>query len=173
MILRFNTYRQGRRRLQWSHRQIPWDKGSKTVCWKCSTLKAIVAILKFNLWQTGSQCRSARTASVFWTSCRRAKEKSCKKVFDLDFQGHVIKIDFFHYRCCIPWPRKHTHEKYFQKIRTGRQKSRRVVPTPLGRFWLTKYLGWLRNNNYNELLYVKRALILEAPRWINWSKDVF
>ena len=24
-------------------------------------------------------------------------ERSCKKVFDLDFQGHTIKIEFFHY----------------------------------------------------------------------------
>ena len=54
----------------------------------------------------------------------RRWERSCKKVFDLDFQGHAIKIEFFHYHRWIPWPRKHTHEKYFQKIRTGRQKYR-------------------------------------------------
>ena len=56
--------------------------------------------------------------------------KVMKKVFDLDFQGYAIKIEFFHYHRWIPWPRKHTHEKYFQKIRTGRQKSRGVEPTP-------------------------------------------
>ena len=38
--------------------------------------------------------------------------------------------------------RKHTHEKYLKKIRTGRQKSRgRLHPPPLGVF------GW-RNNLY-------------------------
>ena len=29
-------------------------------CWWCSTLKAVVAILKLILWRTGSQCRPAR-----------------------------------------------------------------------------------------------------------------
>ena len=67
-------------------------------------------------------------------------------MFDLDFQGHAIKIEFFHYHRWIPWPRKHTHEKYFQKIRTGRQKSRGVVPTPLGRPKVDFYLGHLRVN---------------------------
>ena len=47
-----------------------------------------------------------------------------KKVFDLDFQDHAIKIEFFHYHRWIPWPRKLSREKYYQKIRTGRQKSR-------------------------------------------------
>ena len=56
--------------------------------------------------------------------------KGHAKRFDLDFQGHAIKIEFFHYHRWIPWPRKHTHEKYFWKIRTGRPKSRGVVPTP-------------------------------------------
>ena len=30
-------------------------------CWNCRTLKVIVAILKFILWRTGSQCKSERT----------------------------------------------------------------------------------------------------------------
>ena len=68
-------------------------------------------------------------------------ERSCKTVFGLDFQGHAIKIEFFHYHRWIPWPRKHTHEKYFQKIRTGRQKSRGVVSTPLGVFGWRNTLG--------------------------------
>ena len=64
-------------------------------------------------------------------------------MFDLDdFQGHAIKIEFFHYHRWIPWPRKHTHEKYFQKIRTGRQKSRGVASTPpLGVFGWRNTLG--------------------------------
>ena len=51
-------------------------------------------------------------------------------MFDRDFQGHAIKIEFFHYHGWIPWPRKHTSEKYFQKIRTGRQMSRGWYPPP-------------------------------------------
>ena len=60
-------------------------------CWWCSTLKAVVAILKLIRWRTGSQCRPARTgvmwqyrdfcattrARVFWTNWRRAR-------FDVD-----------------------------------------------------------------------------------------
>ena len=56
-------------------------------CWWCSTLKAVVAILKLIRWHTGSQCRPARTgvmwqyrdfcattrARVFWTNWRRAR----------------------------------------------------------------------------------------------------
>ena len=34
-------------------------------CWWCSTLKAVVAILKLIRWRTGSQCRPARTG-VMW-----------------------------------------------------------------------------------------------------------
>ena len=63
-------------------------------------------------------------------------------MFDLDFQGHAIKIEFFHYHRWIPWPRKHTHEKYFQKIRTGRQKSRGgCINPPLGVFGWRNTLG--------------------------------
>ena len=36
-------------------------------CWWCSTLKAVVAILKLIRWRTGSQCRPARTG-VMWQS---------------------------------------------------------------------------------------------------------
>ena len=35
------------------------------VCWNWRTLKVIVAILKFILWRTGSQCNSERTG-VMW-----------------------------------------------------------------------------------------------------------
>ena len=34
-------------------------------CWNCRTLKVIVAILKFILWQTGNQCKSEKT-DVMW-----------------------------------------------------------------------------------------------------------
>ena len=56
--------------------------------------------------------------------------KVMQKVFDLDFQDYSIKIEFFHYHHWIPWLQKHTHEKYFQKILMGRQKSGGVVSTP-------------------------------------------
>ena len=36
-------------------------------CWWCSTLKAVVAILKLIRWRTGSQCRPTRLA---WCSSR-------------------------------------------------------------------------------------------------------
>ena len=84
----------------------------------------------------------------------RRWERSCKKVFDLDFQGHAIKIEFFHYHRWIPWPRKHTHEKYFQKIRTGRQKSRGVVSTPpLGVFGWRNTLGICGLNDLSGFIY--------------------
>ena len=89
--------------------------------------------------------------STLYHVYNRRWERSCKKVFDLDFQGHAKKIEFFHYHRWISWPRKHTHEKYFQKIRTGRQKSRGgCINPPLGRFRLAKYLGHLRVNNINQ-----------------------
>ena len=56
--------------------------------------------------------------------------KVMQKVFDLDFQGHAMEIEFFHYHRWIPWLRKHTHEKYFWKIRTGRLKSRGLIQPP-------------------------------------------
>ena len=58
------------------------------------------------------------------------KLRSCKKVFDLDFQGHAMRIEFFHFHRWIPWPRKHTHEKYFQKNSDGKVKSRGWYPPP-------------------------------------------
>ena len=78
-------------------------------------------------------------------------------MFDLDFQSHAMKIEFFHYHRWIPWPRKHTHEKYSQKIRTGRQKSRGVASTPpLGVFGWRNTLGicglTLRYRNINNNL---------------------
>ena len=84
--------------------------------------------------------------STFYHVYNRRYERSCKKVFDLDFQDHAIKIEFFHYHRWIPWPRKHTHKEYFWKIRTGRPKSRGVVlpPPPLGRPKVDFYLGHLR-----------------------------
>ena len=40
-------------------------------------------------------------------------------MFDIDFRGHAIKVEFVHYHCWIPWSWKHTYEKYFQKFGRG------------------------------------------------------
>ena len=87
-------------------------------------------------------------------------------MFDLDFQSHAIKIEFFHYHRWIPWPRKHTHEKYFKKIRTGRQKSRGgVASTPPGRFRLAKYLGHLRVKRNNTRYGFDCVCLFREPRF--------
>ena len=52
------------------------------------------------------------------------------------FSRSYNKDRIFYYHRWIPWPRKHTHEKYFQKVRTGRQKSRGVVPSLGVRRWI-------------------------------------
>ena len=81
-------YWQGRGRSQWSRGHIPWDKGSE-IGWllEMQYLESNGSNLEFILWRIGSQWRSARTgvmwqkqgfwettqASVFWTSCKRAK----------------------------------------------------------------------------------------------------
>ena len=46
------------------------------------------------------------------------------KVNDLEFQGHVIKIENSNYHLWIPWPRNYTHEKFHVEIRSERLKSR-------------------------------------------------
>ena len=82
-------------------------------------------------------------------------------MFDLDFQGHAIKIELFHYHRWIPWPRKHTHEKYFQKIRTGRQKSRGVASTPL-----LGVFGWRNTLGICGLIESSTYIIVEVSRKI-------
>ena len=40
---------------------------------------------------------------INFVSCLQPEiRRSCKKVFDLDFQGYAIKIEFFHYHRWIP-----------------------------------------------------------------------
>ena len=90
-------------------------------------------------------------------------------MFDLDFQGHTIKIEFFHYNRWIPWPRKHTHEKYFQKIPTGRQKSRGVVPTPFGRPKVDFYLGHLRVKVFIQRIVSKHIVIVQCLYHIDFN----
>ena len=57
------------------------------------------------------------------------------------FSRSCNKDRIFRYHRWIPWPRKHTHEKYFQKIRTGRQNSRGLHQPPLGVFGWRNTLG--------------------------------
>ena len=60
-------------------------------------------------------------------------------------------------------PKTYPWEIFPKKIRTGRQKSRGVVPTPppLRRFRLAKYLGCLRVNNDEICMKLhKRSIIL-------------
>ena len=102
---------------------------------------------KFLISSTSKMLESTPRSTLYHV-CSRRYERSCKKVFDLDFQGHAMNIEFFHYHRWIPWPRKHTHEKYARKFRTGRPKSRGVVPTPPGRPKVDFYLGHLRVNTF-------------------------
>ena len=70
--------------------------------------------------------------------------KSRKKVFDLDFQDHAIKIEFFSLSPLDSLTPKTYPWEIFSKIRTGRQKSRGGGTHPLGRPKVDFYLGHLR-----------------------------
>ena len=105
-----------------------------------STVKVTGLFLTFLISLT-SKMLELTPRSTLYHVCNRRYERSCKKVFDLDLQGHAMKIEFFHYHRWIPWLRKHTHEKYFRKNRTGRPKSRGVVSLPLGVFGWRNTLG--------------------------------
>ena len=106
-----------------------------------STVKVTWLFFTYSISSTSKMLESTPRSTSYHVYNRRW-ERSCKKVFDLDFQGHAIKIEFFHYHRWIPWPRKHTQEKYLKKIRTGRQKSRRgCINPPLGVFGWRNTLG--------------------------------
>ena len=64
----------------------------------------------------------------------RRWERSCKKVFDLDFQGHAIKIEFFHYHRWISWPRQTYPWEIFSRNSDGKAKIQGGLYHPLGRF---------------------------------------
>ena len=83
-----------------------------------------------------------------WTSYHvfnRRWERSCKKVFDLDSQGHAMKIEFFNYHHWIPRSRKHTHEEYLKKNSDGKAEIQGggccINPPPLGVFGWRNTLG--------------------------------
>ena len=86
----------------------------KVIQWMCVTLSSKVnrkvtwLFITFSISLTSKMLESIPRSSLYHVYNPRY-ESSCKKVFDLDFQGHAIKIEFFHYHRWIPWPRKHTH----------------------------------------------------------------
>ena len=57
--------------------------------------------LTFLISLTSTMLESTPRSSLYYV-CNRRKESSCKRVFDLDFQGHAMKIEFFHYHRWIP-----------------------------------------------------------------------
>ena len=72
-------------------------------------------------------------------------------MFDLDFQGHAIKIEFFHYTVKFLDPENIPMRNIFKKFGREGTNPGGVVSTPLGRFRLAKYLGHLR---VNVLVYI-------------------
>ena len=109
-----------------------------------STVRVTWFFLTYLISSTSKMLESTPRSTSYHVYNRRW-ERSCKKVFDLDSQGHAMKIEFFHYHYWIPWPENIPMRNIF-KIRTGRQKSRGLYQPPLGLFRLAKYLGHLRVN---------------------------
>ena len=65
------------------------------------TVKVTELFLTFLISSTSKMLEST-PRSTFYHIYNRRYERSYKKVFDLDFQGHAIKIEFFHYHRWIP-----------------------------------------------------------------------
>ena len=75
--------------------------------------------------------------STLYHIYNRRYERSCKRVFDLDFQGHAIKIEFFHYTVGFLAPENIPKRNIFEKFGRDDQNPGGVVPTPLGvRRWI-------------------------------------
>ena len=89
--------------------------------------------------------------STLYHVCNRRYERSCKKVFDLDFQGHAMKMNFFVITVGFLDPENIPMRNIFKKFgREGKNPGGLHQP-PLGRFRLAKYLGHLRVNTYQYL----------------------
>ena len=108
----------------------------------CVTLSSKVNrqshVIVFNIFDSLDLIKMLESTprSTSYHVCNRRYERLCKKVFDLDFQGHAID------RICSLSPldslTPKTHPRdIFSKISDG------VASTPLGRFRLAKYLGRL------------------------------
>ena len=137
----------------------------KVIQLTCVTLSSKVnrqghMIFSTHLISSTSKMLESTPRSTSYHVYNRRWERSCKKVFDLDSQGHARKIGFFQYHHWIPWPRKHTHEKYFQKVRTGRQKSRGVYQPSPWAFSVGK-IPWASAVNLNPTLRVLQI-------WWDW-----
>ena len=69
-------------------------------------------------------------------------------MFDLDFQGHAIKNNFFHYHQLDSVTPKTYPLEIFSKNSDEKAKIQGDGSThPLGRFWLGKYLECLGGLN--------------------------
>ena len=92
---------------------------------------------------TTSKMLESTPRSTSYHVYNRRWERSCKKVFDLDLQGHAMKIEFFHYHRWIIWPRKPW--EIFSEHSDGKTKFQGEGCTPpLGRPKVDFYLGHLR-----------------------------
>ena len=78
--------------------------------------------------------------STLYHVYNRRYERSCKKVFDLDCQGHAIKIDFF-FIITVGFldPENIPMRNIFEIF--GREGENPGGGIPPGRFRLAKYLG--------------------------------
>ena len=77
------------------------------------------------------------------------KKRSCKKVFDLDFQGHAIKIEFFSLSPLDSLtPKNIPMRNIFKKFGREGKNPGGWYPPPLGRPKVDFYLGHLRVNFY-------------------------
>ena len=71
--------------------------------------------------------------STLYHVCNRRYERSCKKVFDLDFQGHAIKIKIFVITVGFLDPENIPMRYIFKKFgREGKNPGGLHQPPPLG-----------------------------------------
>ena len=108
----------------------------------------------------------------------RRWERSCKKVFDLDFQGHAIKIEFFIITVGFLDPENIPMRNIFKKFgREGKIQGGLYQP-PLGVFRLAKYLGHLRVNELSHVMKWFRYKLshILAYNWVTcqdvWQRDI-
>ena len=113
----------------------------KVIQWMCVTLNSKVNRqghrIVFNIFDILDLENVRIDTKINFVSCLQPEIwKVMQKGVWPWFSRSCNKDRIFHYHRWIPWPRKHTHEKYFWKIRTGKPKSSGVVP-PLGvRRWI-------------------------------------
>ena len=126
----------------------------KVISWMCVTLSSKVnrqghgpvffSTFLISLTSKMLESNQYQLRIMFTTGDMKGHATKC---LTLIFQGHAIKIEFFHYHRWIPWPIEHTHDKYSPKIQTGRQKSMGWWYSPPGVFggWNTVGVCGLNN----------------------------